>query len=135
MRNHHRETKQNGNINSKRKHQTIRNRIFLVLSSIILYSDLVKIVRHIEDTVEVSGAVKISIQRSLDEAEQKIRNDEQALKLMKRLDSEKEIDKTILMKEDPTNLDKLIDFGLVDMFLDNTVSLSGMGIQILGKMK
>ena len=123
------------NNNSKRNHQTIRNRIFLVLSSIILYSDLVKIVRRIEDTVEVSGAVKVSIQRSLDEAEQKIRNDEQVLKLMKRLDREKEIDKTILMKEDPTNLDKLIDFGLVDMFLDNTVSLSGMGIQILGKMK
>jgi uncharacterized protein YbcI len=95
----------------------------------------VKIVRRIEETVDLSEAVKISIQRSLDEAEQEIHNDEQALKLMKKLDREKEVDKKSLMKEDQTGLDKLIDFGLVDIFSDNTVSLSGIGLQILGKMK
>jgi hypothetical protein len=122
-------------INSKRNHQTIRNRIFLVLSSIILYSDLVKIVRRIEDTVDISGEVKISIQKSLDEAEQEISNDEQALKLMKRLDMEKEIDKKILIKEAQASLNKLIKFGLVDEFLDNTVSLSGIGIEVLRNME
>jgi hypothetical protein len=118
-------------INSKRNHQTIKNRIFLVLSSIILYSVLEKIVRRIEDTVNISDEVKISIQKSLDKAEQEIRNDEQALKLMKRLDREKEIDKKILMKEDQASLNKLIKFGLVDEFLDNTVTLSGIGIEVL----
>jgi hypothetical protein len=50
----------------------------------------------------------------LDEAEREIRNDEQVLKLMKRLDREKEIDKTILMKESQASLNKLIKFGLVE---------------------
>ncbi len=94
-----------------------------------------KIGRRLEDTVDISGEVKMSIQKSLDEAGQKIRNDEQALKLMKKIDREKEVHKEVLMNEDQTSLDKLIDFGLVDIFSDNTVSLSGMGLQILGKMK
>lgn len=67
----------------------IRNRMLLVLDSIMLCSGLVKIVRDVEDTVPVSDKVEINIQRSLDNAEKKIRNDEQALKLLKRIEREK----------------------------------------------
>jgi hypothetical protein len=111
----------------------IRNTIFLVLYT-MLYSGLVRYIRRIGDTVHVSDKVEANIQKSLDDAEKKIRNDKQALMLMKRLDKEKTIDKTILMNEDQINFEKLIDLGLVDMFLNNTVSLSGMGVRILGKI-
>ena len=91
--------------------------------------------RAVEESVPVSDTVKIRIKRSMDTAERKIRNDEEAFKLLKRLNDEKEIDKSILIEEDRANFEKLLDLGLVNTYVDNTVRLSGTGVRIFGKIK
>jgi hypothetical protein len=91
------------------------------------------ITRSLMENVQISERLRININRTLDEASRELHDDKEALDLLKRINKEKEINKDIIAREYGTSFDKLIKYGLVDVFLDNTVSVSGSGLQLLRK--
>jgi|SRR5215212_7886879 len=95
-------------------------------------------VRSIGESVNISDKVKANVIKTMKEAENQIQNDEDSIRLMKRIRRKKKLTLNEIKEEYQRELDKLIQYGIVNLLLNNEVILSGIGEQVLkgiGKSK
>lgn len=86
-------------------------------------------VKRLNDEVNISGRVETSIIRTVKNAKHLIENDDDAIELMKKIESEKEVGIDTIKNK--MKLNKLIDYGLVSRMLNNNIVISGIGLEVL----
>jgi hypothetical protein len=82
--------------------------------------------RTIFNDVSVSGTVRMNVNKTVQEAEEQVRNDEKAINLMKKLRVRKELGPK-LMSTEKAQLEKLIKYGLVNVLVSGVIVLSEIG--------
>ncbi len=81
-----------------------------------------------KENINISDKLKIRVIRAVENAQGQLEKDEDSLKLIKKIESDKTNVNDIKDKE---RLEILIDYGLVNRLLNNEVVVSGIGFQAL----
>jgi hypothetical protein len=82
-----------------------------------------------KEGVNISGKLELNINKTIENAEERIREDSCSLKLLQKI---QEDEKTNINEiEDQKRLETLIDYGMVNRLLNNEVVVSGIGSQVL----
>ena len=86
-----------------------------------------------KESVNISGKLELNITKTIENAEERIREDSGSFKLLQKI---QENEKTNIDEiKDQKRLETLIDYGMVNRLLNNEVVVSGIGSQVLRDLK
>src|SRR5215212_7982542 len=86
-------------------------------------------IRNIKEDVKVSDTLKVSLIKAIKEAKEQIKDDNEAIRILQNLKENEKVPIKSLNANMET-LDKLRDFGMVTIYLNDLINISRIGFNV-----
>ena len=87
--------------------------------------------KWLKERVNISDKLEINVKRALKNAEGRIEKDNDLIELMRKIRSKHEVNANELEKNQKRDLDKLVEYGMINRLLNDEVEISGLGWHVL----
>jgi hypothetical protein len=77
----------------------------------------------------------VSVIRAVKDLESKIKDDMNSIRLMRKIKKQGESNVENIRQKHQEELDKLIQYGMVNLLINNEVVISGIGLQVLKSLE